>query len=101
MNYHYKGAGYNYFMGVFKLADRKSITAIADTYSEESERCGEDVEYFTSLTVALNHQLWNQYNKGDEYMAKVYNDLLELAKEYGYSHFKGDELIYFRNVMVD
>lgn len=91
--YDYKG-----FMQDFRIADAFGIEAIRDTYKRAFRDWKDNVEYFASLVLTLNHQIWYWYEK-NETIAKVYDDLWQTAHEYGSEHFKGDEASYYFQVL--
>ena len=89
IEFDYKG-----FMTDFKIADMFGERAIRDTYRRAFRGWKENVEYFASLVMTLNHQIWNWY-KINPKIAKVYNELWEKADVYGRSHFKGEDATYY------
>ena len=89
MEFDYKG-----FMTDFKIADAFGEKAIRDTYRRAFNGWKANVDYFASLVMTLNHQIWNWY-KVNPAMARVYNDLWEKADQYGRTHFKGKEAEYY------
>lgn len=89
---------YKGFMRDFRIADAFGVSAIRDTYESAFEGWKDNVDYFASLVMTLNHQIWNWYEK-DEKIARVYDELWRKADEYGCSHFKGKDLTYYYNFL--
>ena len=91
--YDYKG-----FMNDFMIANHFGEKAIRDTYKRAFNEWKDNVEYFSSLVLTLNHLIWAYYEK-DEKLAKVYNELWENADRFGSNHFKGDDATYYFNFL--
>ena len=89
-NFDYKG-----FMADFAIADAFGEKAVEDTYRRALREWKDNVQYFASLVMTLNHRLWGHYNEGDEDMARLYDRLWSEAHEFGSSHFKGDDATYY------
>ena len=79
----------------FSIADRFGVSAIKDTFNRAFSNWKDDYIYLTELVLALNWNIWEHYDSGNEQYAKVYNDLWSKADRYATSHLKGDELKYF------
>lgn len=75
------------FFQDFTIADYFGVKSVKDTYREAFEGWKDDVKYFTELVVALNWKLWQHYEKGNEELAKVYDELRREADEYACEHF--------------
>lgn len=90
LQFDYKG-----FMQDFQIADRFGEKAIRDTYKRAFNEWKDDVEYFTSLVLTLNHLIWFHYDRDDFDIAKTYDELWKKADSYGCEHFKGDDLNYY------
>lgn len=78
----------------FSIADTFGISAVKDTYKRAFNEWKDDYIYLTELVMVLNHKIWQHYDENKE-LASVYNDLWEVAQDYGYDHLNGDELDYF------
>ena len=78
----------------FSIADCFGISAIKDTYRRAFSSWKKNHIYLTELVMALNWKIW-EWNEKNEYVARVYNDLWEKAREYAETHLKGDELAYY------
>lgn len=85
---------YKGFMSDFMIADKFGEKAIKDTYNRAFNEWKDNVEYFASFVMTLNHQIWNWYKK-DEKIGKLYNDLWEKAHNFGSEHFKGEDASYY------
>ena len=83
------------FWDDFSIADRFGVDAIKDTYDRAKKEWKDDVVYFTELVMVLNWKLWQHYENGNEFLARVYDTLWRQADEYAVNHFKGDDLTYF------
>lgn len=88
--YDYKG-----FMRDFRIADKFGKKAIEDTYRRAFNEWKDDVKYFASLVLTLNHQIWYHFNNGDEDTARVYDRLWKEADAYGNDHFTGADADYY------
>ncbi len=91
--YDYKG-----FWQDFTIADKFGVSAIKDTYERAFEGWKDNVEYYASLVMTLNHKIWEWYEK-DEAVAKLYNELWMRADDYGRDNFKGKEAEYYFNFL--
>lgn len=89
MNFDYKG-----FMMDFNIADRFGEGAIRDTYKRAFSEWKDNVQYFASLVMTLNHKIWMWYEK-DEKIARVYDELWKKAHNFGSGHFKGEDAKYY------
>ena len=89
---------YKGFAMDFSIAEGFGIPAIKDTYKRAFNEWKDNVEYFASLVLTLNHKIWYWYTR-DEEIAKVYNELWENADRFGSNHFKGDDAKYYFNFL--
>ena len=89
---------YKGFWQDFTIADRFGVSAIKDTYERAFEGWKDNVEYYASLVMTLNHKIWEWYEK-DEAVAKLYNELWMRADDYGRDNFKGKESEYYFNFL--
>ena len=85
---------YKGFMQDFTIADHFGIKAIKDTYRRAFAEWKDNVEYFASLVMTLNHQIWNWYERNEEY-GRTYNELWMKAHRYGSKHFTGKDAEYY------
>ena len=91
--YDYKG-----FMMDFRIADRFGVKAIKDTYKRAFDEWKDNVDYYASLVMTLNHLIWHHYQT-NEPIARVYDELWRKAHSYGVKHFKGKDLEYYVNFL--
>lgn len=89
MEHDYKG-----FWQDFTIADKFGVSAIKDTYKRAFNGWKDNVEYYASFVMTLNHKIWEWYEK-DEAIARVYKELWLKADEYGRNHFKGEDASYY------
>ena len=85
---------YKGFMQDFRIADRFGESAIRDTYNRAFNEWKDNVRYFASLVMTLNHLIWFWYKK-DESRARLYDELWKKADAYGCDHFKGEDAEYY------
>ncbi len=79
----------------FSIADIFSIDAIRDTYKRAFREWKDDYKYLTELVMVLNWKLWQHYERGNEQLARVYDELWRKADEYAQDNLQGEELTYF------
>lgn len=85
--YDYKG-----FMNDFRIADIFGIKAIKETFSRCHNEWQNNVDYYGSLILTLNHLIWFHYDNGNMEVAKVYDELWRKADDFAMNHFTGEEL---------
>lgn len=85
---------YKGFMQDFLIAERFGVEAVKDTYKRAFAEWKDNVEYFASLVLTLNHRIWALYKTNDA-MARVYNDLWMKADRFGQKNFKGEDAAYY------
>lgn len=86
---------YKGFWTDFTIADRFGKSAIKDTYRRAFKGWKDNVEYFASLVMTLNHKTWQYYEAGNDELTALYNELWERADRYGVTHFKGADAEYY------
>ena len=87
---------YKGFMQDFRIADHFGEDAIRDTYNRAFNEWKDNVRYFASLVMTLNHLIWFWYERDDS-RARLYDELWRKADEWGCEHLKGaDAEYYFR-----
>ena len=79
----------------FSIADRFGESAIKDTYKRAFRDWKNSYEYLTELVIALNHKIWEHYQKGNQSYAELYDELWRKADNYAMENLKGKELEYF------
>lgn len=82
------------FPSDFSIADKFGVNAIKDTFNRAFNEWKGNYKYLTHLVIALNHKIWQWYEKNDTY-AQLYNELWQKADGYATENLKGDELNYF------
>ena len=78
----------------FTIADKFGADAIRDTYNRAFEEWKHDHIYLTDLVMVLNWKIWQHY-KNNEAVARIYNELWEMADQYAVENLTGAELEYF------
>ena len=53
--------------------------------------------YLTEMVMVLNHKIWQWYKK-NILLAKLYNQLYDMAAEYAENNLKGEELDYYYRI---
>jgi hypothetical protein len=86
---------YKGFWQDFSIADAFGKNAIKDTYKRAFAEWKDNVEYFASLVMTLNHKIWVWYERGNNEYTDIYNELWEKADQYGVNHFTGDDATYY------
>lgn len=86
---------YKGFWQDFTIADAFGESAIRDTYKRAFDGWKDNVEYFASLVMTLNHKIWFWYEHGNENFTNLYNELWEKADQYGMENFKGEDATYY------
>lgn len=82
----------------FTIADGFGVAAIKDTFKRAFAEWKSNVEYVTELCVVLNWKIWEHYDKGNEEVARVYNDLWEKVDVWCQENLKGKDLEYFYKI---
>ncbi len=83
------------FWSDFSIAEMFGVAAIKDTYKRAFKEWRNNYKYLTELVMVLNWKLLSHYKKGNEQLAKVYDELWREADEYACENLKGEELSYF------
>ena len=86
---------YKGFWQDFTIADAYGEAAIRDTYKRAFEGWKDNVEYFASLVMTLNHRIWLHYENGNEAFTNLYNELWEKAYNWGLDNYKDEDAAYF------
>ena len=96
----------NTFWFDFSVAEAYGKSAIKDTYERATDTFGKNIEYITALAITLNHKGWQQYEKQNEELSKLYFDLWqkldayildgeEKGDDYEYKNFTSEEINYY------
>lgn len=86
---------YKGFMQDFKIAEHFGKAAIFDTWKRAMNEWRDNVEYFASFVLTLNHLMWNHYHENQIAISHYYEELWRKADQFAYGHFKGDDLSYY------
>lgn len=86
---------YKGFMQDFRIADAYGPKAIKDTYDRAFNEWKDNVEYFASLVLTLNHQIWIHHGRGNDKTARIYDRLWKQADAWGCEHFTGKDTEYY------
>lgn len=79
----------------FSIADAFGESAVRDTYKRAFNEWKNNVEYVTELVIVLNWKIWQHYEKQNEALTKVYDELWKEADAWCMDNLKGDDLTYF------
>ena len=79
----------------FTIADAFGVAGIRDTYKRAFNGWKSNYEYLTELVMVLNWKLWAHHEKGNEAIAKVYQELWEEADQWCCENLKGEALSYY------
>lgn len=83
------------FFEDFTIADKFGKDAVLDTYKRAFKERKSDYKYLTELVIALNWKIWEHYDKWDEELAKIYNELWEWCDWYAMDYLKWAEFNYY------
>ena len=86
------------FPSDFTIADKFGENAIRDTFNRAFNEWKSNYVYLTELVISLNWKIWEHYEKGNQEIAKVYNELWEQADNYACENLKGEALKFFYRV---
>ena len=65
------------FKNDFTIADKFGASAVKDTFNRAFNEWKNNVVYVTELCVVLNWKIWEHYEKNNEELTRLYNDLWE------------------------
>ena len=83
------------FWSDFSIAEHFGTAAIEDTYNRAMAQWKGHYKYLTELVLVLNGKLWHWYEKKDNALARVYEDLYFKAREYALDNLKGEAFDFF------
>ena len=86
---------YKGFWQDFTIAEASGVKAIRDTYNRAFKGWKNNVEYFASLVMTLNHKIWRHYEEGNETLTDIYNELWEKSYYWGLDNYKDEDAAYF------
>ena len=81
----------------FGIADRFGKSAVKDTYKSALAYAKTNYKYLTELSIVLNYRLWMHYNKGNETLARVYDEIWRKCHNYAQRTLKGEEFQFYFN----
>lgn len=88
----------NYY-DLYSIADKESAKAVRDLFATNFEEAKKDYKTLTELVMVLNHRMWYWYRMNPASpMVSTYQKIFDKAKNYAYSHLKGDEFKYYSSV---
>ena len=90
-NYQFKTT----FWQDFTIADAFGIPAIRDTYKRAFSEWKSNTKFVTELVLVLNWKLWQHYEKGNQSVAEVYNELWQQTHQWCLDNLKDDDLVYY------
>lgn len=82
------------FMMDFNLANMFGESAVRDTLKRAFEEWQHDTVYVTELTMVLNWQIWQLYQKNEK-LARVYDELWREMDKWCMENLKGEDLTYY------
>lgn len=82
------------FFEDFSIAESFGEKAVRDTYLRAFKGWKNNYKYITELVMVLNWKVWQHYETNIE-LAKVYEELWEVADMWATENLKGEELAYF------
>ena len=81
----------------FSIADKLGNEAVNDTFKRAFTEWKGNYAYLTEMVMVLNHKIWQWYKK-NILLAKLYNQLYDMAAEYAENNLKGEELDYYYRI---
>lgn len=79
----------------FTIADAFGESAVRDTYKRAFNEWKNNVEYVTELVIVLNWKIWQHYEKQNETLTKVYDELWKEADAWCMDNLKDKDLEYY------
>lgn len=79
----------------FTIADAFGIPAIRDTYKRAFSEWKSNTKFVTELVLVLNWKLWQHYEKGNQSVAEVYNELWQQTHQWCLDNLKDEALTYY------
>lgn len=87
------------FWSDFTIADQFGLDIVQDTYDRIFEQWKSDYRYLTDLVMALNHKIWQHWEKDPESpYATLYDDLWRQTDSYAMENLTGAKLKYYLEV---
>lgn len=83
------------FWNDFTIADKFWTSAVKDTFQRAFDEWKSNYKYLTELVMVLNWKIREHHDNWNKTLAKVYNDIWQIADKYAYENLKDEELKYF------
>ena len=85
----------NTFPMDFTIAEEFWPAAVKDTFDRAFKEWKNNIKYATALSMALNHKIREWYEKKNNKLALLYQQLREQIDGYIYENYKWDDLTYY------
>lgn len=82
----------------FAIAEKFGTAAIRDTYRRAFNGWKDDYRMFAELVIVLNHRLWAHYERGNEPLARLYDELWKKAHAYACETYEGEAAEWYWRV---
>lgn len=83
------------FWNDFEIADRFGEKAIKDTYNRAFNEWKDNPVYVTELSMILNWRCWKYYEKHNDALSMLYEQLYENVDNWCCENLKGEDLQYY------
>lgn len=87
------------FTGDFAIAEAfGGSQAVEETFERVMRAWSDDIQYMTTLCLAVNGRCWTLYGRGEHDLAKLYSDLYYRVMDHVYDDgapFSAEDLDYF------
>lgn len=83
------------FFSDLSIAEWYGALSVRDTYKNVVRSWLKNVVYFTEFVMCLNWKIWEQSARGNDELARVYDELWRKADELACNTYKGKDLEYF------
>lgn len=83
------------FFSDLSIAEWCGAASVRDTYNNVVKSWFNDKVYFTEFVMSLNWKIWEQNARGNEELARVYDELWKKADTLVMEKWTGDDLSYY------
>lgn len=83
------------FFSDLSLAEWLGADSVRDTYNNVVKSWFNDKVYFTEFVMSLNWKIWEQNARGNEELARVYDELWKKADTLVMEKWTGEDLSYY------
>lgn len=83
------------FWDDFCIAELFGYEAIKDTYDNAFNSWKDNVVFVTELVMVLNWKCWQHFDKGNDKLSGLYQELFEALDAWCLDNLKGSDLEYF------